>query len=288
MRVAIRRSVFASFLVSAGATFAAASTPVTSCGQELDVPGDYHLASDLGPCEGPGVVVTASDVRLDLGGHTLTGVSTAAGCAVPQIGVEVKDPATHVQVAGGTVTGFESGVSLTSSSRGRALRVLDNCGFGVIVAGASARVDTSVVTGSVDGIALCNAADALVTANDVFANSRYGVLISCGQGADDGNRIEGNILRENGLPVGDGGGVGVFSGAAHVIAGNHVHGNFVGVYLQTAEKTTVTDNVAYRNVSADLVDDAASCGSDVWTSNLFETDFVAGTPDGGPAAGCIR
>jgi parallel beta-helix repeat protein len=291
MRVSIVRSVLCSSLAVAAASLAspvpvAASTPVTACGQELDTAGDYHLVSDLGPCTGPGVVITASDVSLTLAGHTLSGVSSQAGCE-PQIGVDVRDPATNVRVAGGTVTGFADGVSLTAGSRASALRVLDNCGFGILVAGAGARVDTSLVSGSVDGIALCNASDALVTSNDVFGNSRYGVLVSCGLGADDGNQVVQNILRENGLPGGDGGGIGVFSGSDHHIAGNHLVDNFIGVYLLTTAGTTVEGNTAYRNAT-DLVDDAVDCGSDTWTSNLFETDFVAGVPDGGPAGGCIR
>lgn len=284
MHIHIRSVLFASLaLVSAAAVHA--STPVTVCGQEIPEPGDYHLVSDLGPCSGPGVVVTASDVRLTLGGHTLSGLGV---CGEPQIGVDVRNPVTNVRVAGGTVTGFADGVSLTSHSRATALRVLDNCGFGVLVAGEGARVDTSVVTGSVDGIALCNASDALVTANDVFANSRYGVLVSCGLGDDGGSEIVQNILRDNGLPAGDGGGIGVFSGSAQRVAGNHVSGNFVGINLLTASGTTVEENTVYGSLSADMVDDAANCGSNVWTSNLFDTDFVAGVPDGGPSAGCIR
>jgi parallel beta-helix repeat protein len=293
MRVSIGRSVLVSSLVVAGASLLspvsarAASTPVTACGQELDVPGDYHLVSDLGPCTGPGVVVTASDVRLTLAGHTLSGVSTAGGCAEPQIGVDVRNPATNVRVAGGTVTGFADGVSLTAGAHASGLRVLDNCGFGIMVAGDGARVDTSLVSGSVDGIALCNAWDALVTSNDVSGNSRYGVLMSCGLGDDNGNQVVQNILRENGLPGGDGGGIGVFSGSDHRIAGNHIIDNFIGVYLLTTAGTTVEGNTAYRNTT-DLVDDAVDCGSDTWTSNLFETDLVAGVPDGGPSGGCIH
>jgi parallel beta-helix repeat protein len=292
MRVSIGRSVLVSSLAFAAASLAspsparADSTPVTSCGQELDVAGDYHLVSDLGPCTGSGVVITASDVRLTLAGHTLSGVASPSGCE-PQIGVDIRNPATNVRVAGGTVTGFADGVSLTAGSHASALRVVDNCGFGIMVAGSGARVDTSLVSGSVDGIALCNASDALVTANDVFGNSRYGVLVSCGLGADNGNQIVQNILRENGLPGGDGGGIGVFSGSDHHIAGNHLVDNFIGVYLLTTAGTTVEGNTAYRNTT-DLVDDAVDCGSDTWTSNLFETDFVAGVPDGGPDGGCIR
>jgi parallel beta-helix repeat protein len=315
MRVSIGRSVLLSSLAVVGASSALAraqSTPVTSCGQEITLAGDYHLASDLGPCSGPGVVVTASDVRLTLAGHTLTGVSSQAGCTEPQIGVDVRNPATNVRVSGGTVTGFADGVSLTGGSRATALRVVDNCGFGIMVAGSGARVDTSLVSGSVDGIALCNASDALVTANEVFGHARYGVLVSCGLAGDDENRIVQNIVRDNGQPAGDGGGIGVFSGDRHVIAGNHLFGNFLGISVVTSAQTTVEDNTANGNAThgivlgsgavqttatgnaaflnglVDLQDDSAGCGSSAWVLNLFGTDVVAGLPDGGASSGCIR
>jgi parallel beta-helix repeat protein len=316
MRVSIGRSVLLSSLAVAGGTLVspaaarAQSTAVTYCGQELSEPGDYHLASDLGPCSGHGVVITASDVRLTLAGHTLSGLSDAGSCA-PQIGVDVRNPATNVRVGSGTVTGFADGVSLTGGSRASALRVLDNCGLGILVAGTGARVDTTLVSGSVDGIALCNATEALVTSNDILGNSHYGVLVSCGQGADDRNQILQNILRENGLPTGGGGGIGVFSGEEHRIAGNHVIDNFAGINVVTsagttiedntvngssdagivlttgAEQTTVSGNAAFQNGLVDLQDDSVDCGSNAWTLNLFETDVVAGLPDGGPGAGCI-
>ena len=313
MRVSMDRFVLVSSLALVGAALvspAAASTPVTSCGQELSEAGDYHLAADLGPCSGHGVVITASDVRLTLAGHTLSGLSDPGTCA-PQIGIDIRNPATNVRVGGGTVTGFESGVSLTGGSRASALRVVDNCGFGIMVAGTGARVDTSLVSGSVDGIALCNASEAVVTSNDVFGNSRYGVLVSCGLGDDDRSQIVQNILRENGLPGADGGGIGVFSGDLLRIAGNHIIDNLVGIDVVTsagatiedntvngnstvgivltsgAAETTVTGNTAFLNGLVDLQDDSVDCGSNSWSLDRFATDIVAGLPDGGEAVGCI-
>jgi parallel beta-helix repeat protein len=310
----MRVSILLSSLAVVGAALvspAAASTPVTACGQELDEAGDYHLAADLGPCSGHGVVITASDVHLTLAGHTLSGLSDAVTCA-PQIGIDIRNPATNVRVGGGTVAGFESGVSLTGGSRASALRVVDNCGFGILVAGTGARVDTSLVSGSVDGIALCNASEAVVTSNDVFGNSRYGVLVSCGLGDDDRNQIVQNILRENGQTGGDGGGIGVFTGDLLRIAGNHIVDNLVGINVLTsagsmiedntvngnasvgivltsgAADTTVTGNTAFLNGLVDLQDDSVECGSNSWSLDRFATDIVAGLPDGGPDAGCIR
>jgi parallel beta-helix repeat protein len=290
----------------------AASTPVTYCGEELTQPGDYHLEADLGPCSGHGVVITGSDVRLTLAGHTLSGLSDATACQ-PQIGIDIRNSASNARVGGGTVTGFESGVSLTGGARASALRVLDNCGFGILVAGEGVRVDTSVVSGSVDGIAICNAKQALVTSNEVFGNSRYGVLVSCGLGQDDDNHVVQNILHDNGMPTtGDGGGVGVFSGNRLRIAGNNVTGNFAGINVMTSASatiedntvntnatngivlgagaldTSVLDNAAFLNGLVDMQDDADACGSNTWTANRFVSDLVAGLPNGGPDVPCLQ
>jgi parallel beta-helix repeat protein len=292
-------------------TARAESTQVTYCGQELDQAGDYHLAQDLGPCTGHGVVITASDVRFTLAGHTITGLSS---CDMdnPQTGVDVRNPATGVRISGGTVTGFVDGISLTSGSRVTAMRVADNCFFGIIVNGTRGQVDTSIVSGSVDGVALCQAQDSVVTSNEIFGNSRYGVLMSCDIGANDHNTVAQNILRENGLPEGDGGGLGVFTGSGHRILGNAIGGNWLGLILLTTTGTEVSDNTvngnltegivltggaqgstvggntAYHNGRTDLQDDNPTCGTNTWTGNLFLTDIVAGAPDDGPDAGCIR
>jgi parallel beta-helix repeat protein len=301
-------------VASAPATAWAASRPVDHCGQELTQPGDYHLTQDIGPCTGHGVVITASDVRFTLAGHTIAGVSSAASCDMenPQTGVDVRSPATGVRVSGGTVTGFVDGISLSADSRVTAMRVVDNCFWGVIVTGAG-RVDTSVVSGSGnDGIALCQAQDALVTANEVVGSRRYGISMSCDVGANDRNRVVRNILRDNGAPGGDGGGIAVFTGNDHRIVGNAISENFLGIFLLTTTGSTVRDNTvnanrdggivltdgahgtvvrantAYSNTRVDLQDDNPGCGTNDWARDLFRTDIVAGAPDGGPSQGCIR
>jgi parallel beta-helix repeat protein len=320
MSLSVRGNVLsASFLVAAASvltpgTARAASTPVTQCGQELSQPGDYHLAQDLGPCTGPGVVITASNVRLTLAGHTLSGVSSQASCDLdhPQIGVDVRNPATGVRVSGGTVTGFVDGISLTGGSQVTAMKVADNCLFGVMVTGTGSQVDTSRVSGSDDGIVLCEAQRAVVTSNDVFGNARYGVLISCGVGANDRNHVVQNILRDNGLPAGDGGGIAVFTGNDHRIVGNAISGNWLGMMLLSTGQTVIRENTVngnlqqgivltdlahgnvvrantvYHNGQTDLQDDNAGCDGNTWRRNLFETDIVAGLPNGGPNAGCLR
>ncbi|HEX3542546.1 MAG TPA: hypothetical protein VHT75_19110, partial [Acidimicrobiales bacterium] len=54
----------------AGAPAAQAASTVV-CGQTITA--SVTLTADLGPCLGDGLVVTASNVTLNLNGHTITG-----------------------------------------------------------------------------------------------------------------------------------------------------------------------------------------------------------------------
>jgi parallel beta-helix repeat protein len=240
-----------------------ASTPVTQCGQVLAAPGHYHLAQDLGPCPGDGVLIAASNVRFTLAGHTLSGVSTQASCDLdnPQYGVSIATDARGVRVSGGTIRGFVDGiVHYGSRSRVTGMTVADNCLFGIVVSGTGNRVDTSRVTGSDDGIALCEAQQAVVEANEVFGNFRYAVILSCGDGSNQ-NRVVRNILHGNGLPAGDGGGVAIFNGSENRIVGNAVNGNWDGIWLSAATGTVVRDNTVNGNLSIGIAVSGSSPGN---------------------------
>ena len=104
---------------------AASASPigVSSC-QTLASPGAYALTSDLTAVDATCIEITASDVTLDLAGHTMTctgsgfegscqvpGAFTSHGVYVPPdlnlTGVVVKGP--------GTAKGFDNGVSIVGS-----------------------------------------------------------------------------------------------------------------------------------------------------------------------------
>lgn len=241
-----------------------ASTPVTQCGQVLDAPGNYHLAQDL-VCTGDGVVITASRVRLSLAGRTLSGVSTQASCDLdnPQYGITIGGGLSGVRVSGGTVRGFVDGIVLSSSSsRLTALTVADNCLFGMYVGGTGNRVDANRVSGSDDGIILCDAQQTVVASNEAFGNDRFGVILSCGNGSNQ-NRLVGNILHDNGLLSGAGGGLAIFAGDDNVILGNAVNGNFDGIRLSATNGTLVRDNTVNGNLSVGISVEAPSAGNTI-------------------------
>src|SRR4051794_35480523 len=102
-------------LACAGATIASADRQSIACGARLTK--DTRLATDLVDCPGPGLVIDADGIRLDLNGHTVDG--DGAG---DDVGIEI---AGHrdVTVTHGTVRGFAEGV-LVSRSRGIVVRRL--------------------------------------------------------------------------------------------------------------------------------------------------------------------
>jgi parallel beta-helix repeat protein len=223
------------------------STEVKTCGEVLDKPGDYHLAQDLGPCAGHGVLITASDVRFTLGGHTLSGVSTQESCDIdyPQTGITIIG-ASGVRVSGGTVRGFVDGIGhYGTNSVVAGMTVADNCVFGVLVQGTGNRVETSRVSGSDDGIALCESRDAVVTGNEAFGNFHLGVMLSCT--GTDHNHIVTNVMHDNGLPAG-GGGVAIYNGDWNEVLGNAITGNWDGIWLSATTQSVVRENTVNANL----------------------------------------
>lgn len=285
-----------------------AQTSVTTCGQTLSAAGQYVLASDL-DCSGSltnGVNITANKVVFHLAGHTLSSTDCDPTRAVAGIVVAGDS---GVQIEGGTVRGFNDGIDLAATkSRVNGMTVTSACVFGIAVSGVGNRIDTSVVMLSgLDGVGIGAASGTHIESNNISANARVGVDIS---NFSNNNFVENNIINSNGLISGQGG-VAIFNGTNNLIANNTLNNNFNGIEVESpgntiqantvngsagsgifvltvASPSVVQRNVALGNVGVDLSDDNTSCSGDTWKKNIFLTDLVAGSPDGGPKAGCIR
>ena len=83
-------------------TAAPAYASHVGCGSLITT--DTTLDSDVGPCAGDGLIVAADDVTLDLGGHTVSGAGTGPSVRVARH--------TDVEVTGGTIEGFHTGLVL--------------------------------------------------------------------------------------------------------------------------------------------------------------------------------
>jgi len=157
--------------LSAPAAVAApvAATPATlACG--ATIAQNTTLTHDLGPCPGDGLVVTSSNITVNLAGHTITGSHQVTSTpASEQVGIHL-EKASNVTVENGTVQYFDGGVAVEGGSANtvRAIFAHDNINRDLL-----ANVDPSQQP-------LCNYGDGILTDNS------------------DNNRIEGNRAVHNG------------------------------------------------------------------------------------------
>jgi parallel beta-helix repeat protein len=184
-----------------------------SCGDVITQ--DTTLDSDLVNCPGEGVVIGASDITLDLAGHTIDGTGPGAG------GNGVRNPgADNVTVTNGRIQQFQRGVSilgadanlltgltLTDSGSGVFLedasltQVLDNemrsSGTGVTIwrSGSFNVIRGNSISGATNGVLLVGIAFAPpidqteITDNDVFSTSVGIHVLDANNTQVSGNRV---------------------------------------------------------------------------------------------------
>lgn len=116
-------------LVIAGLALAQASpaqaAPVAlSCGANISA--NTTLAADLGPCPGTAINLVASNITLNLNGHTVTGPNLHNGDTPGIQGTSVSGDT----VENGTVTGFDTGVFFQTGDHNKVTRIYahDNIG----------------------------------------------------------------------------------------------------------------------------------------------------------------
>jgi hypothetical protein len=92
-------------------------TAITSLPATISASGVYCLTSDLGTNTAGGfaITITADDVTLDLGGHSLSGL--AGGTTTNAYGIYALDHK-NITIRNGTVRGFAKGIDLDDSGGG--------------------------------------------------------------------------------------------------------------------------------------------------------------------------
>ena len=152
-------------LVSSGSARAATQITGTTI---ITQPGEYHVTADFTGC----VDIQASNVHLNLGGHTIAG---PAGCFA---GVTIDIGATNVHVNHGTVTGgFEVGVFLAQGANNNHVNNIQstNNEFGIFVSP--------------------NSNNNLINGNTASNNGTAGIAVFV---IAQGNLIVGNTAQNNG------------------------------------------------------------------------------------------
>jgi parallel beta-helix repeat protein len=268
---------------------ASADTTVT-CGDTISAPGDYFLAGD---CFGAGITITASDVTLDLNGHTMTGLESGVGVLVDDSAGAIA----HVAITGpGTITIYRIGVQLGSGGAGvsdssvSGLTANHNDFDGILLLGASGNTvaDNTASHNSAFGISLGRASGNTVADNTATNNIAGGIAVfpgASGNTIDDntatnnisdgivlftaatGNTVDDNTTNTNGDV-----GIFLFGASGNTVADNTAsHNGNVGIFLfGGGTGNTIDDNTALGNAVFDLFDgNVPGCDSNTWTDNTF-------------------
>jgi parallel beta-helix repeat protein len=193
---------------------AAAVTPVAACADLTKAGETYVLTADISASPAPECFrVLADRITLDLAGHTITGDASTSGVAVWDTSVA----RTSTVVKNGSVTNFDFGIFLNSSSRStiRGVTASDN-GTAITIGGPNSLVKDCTVQG--------NGSHGIVTGNGVQVEN-------CVIGGDGDNTN---------------GGFGVLGGQRTLVTRNTVSGNGLGGILVGAN-STVTHNTSNEN-----------------------------------------
>jgi nitrous oxidase accessory protein NosD len=174
-----RRAVALAPLVAgaiAASAWAALPTSAWAASDELTcgtvVTTDVRLRADLVACPGPGLVVGAPDITIDLGGHTLGGSGA---------GVGIENPGEHdgITIRRGTVRDFTIGIDLLATDGGRVDRVTITDNSVGIVVQRSAGVELDRITAtdnSFSGIEVNFSEDTTVRRSTVSGSGHGGII----------------------------------------------------------------------------------------------------------------
>ena len=185
---AVVPAIAAAALLTIGAGSALAKKPLpVACGQVIT--HNFHLRNDLVDCPGPGLVIGANHIRVDLGGHTVDGVNAGDG-------IDNTGGFDNVIVRHGTVQQFQQGVHLVNASRNRLDRLTVQQTFRGIEVESSdhTRIVHNRVTANFDGIHLIGSDTNRIAYNNVFGNTASAIVLITGS---DGNKVVHNKTHDN-------------------------------------------------------------------------------------------
>ena len=237
----MHRALIIALAVGVLLSFAAENVFATHVGCGDLVTTDVRLDSDLVGCPGPGLVVGADDITIDLRGHTIAGADLA--------GAGVDDTGQHdrLVIENGTITGFYDGVFLKQSS-GSAVRRLEIShvfqGVELLDSPENAVERNSISDATSGGISVEGESDR----NRVEKNSvsRAGAGVQLSPAVQPTRTPDDNLIVKNELAPG---GIGVaFGGTAlrNRVERNVFHDNATGVFALDADGNVIERNDVIR------------------------------------------
>jgi parallel beta-helix repeat protein len=151
-------------LLSGGVALAEKSVAISECGTTIAEPGHYKLMNDLVDCAVDGVVITASDIVLDLNGHSIS--CDTQGGLVRLGGVVVWSPdwvkISNVTVRNGHVSDCSDGIVLVFTENSRVKNI-------------SAEGNLAWEGASGTGITVWYSENARITKNHTYDNEQQGI-----------------------------------------------------------------------------------------------------------------
>ncbi len=254
--------------------------------------GSYTVTANLTPAAGANcIVVSAPGVTINLNHFTLTGTGAA-------VGINIGSAAVGAHIAGGTITGFATGIiDSASSALMEGLTIRANTGNGVTMktANGSVLASSSITGNGVNGVYLLNTRYGTVEYNTQISGNGtsgagYGVWIQNNNATATlsyDNIVAGNNFGSGGQQLASVwvgisanapltcGTTGAPSTGNVIVDNQNINGNaVVGIGLQctTATNNSITDNRAVTgNASFDLFDGNTTCDGNTWLADTFGT-----------------
>jgi parallel beta-helix repeat protein len=234
--------VLPALLLAAGAALAGPPQAVTECETYITEPGKYYLANDLVECEDVGVLILASDVTLDLKGHTVSCADNGARTGGVVAGLYL--PVSNVTVRNGGVTGCADGILLAWA---------ENSNITKMTSWDNRLWDGP---GSGTGITVWYTENSLITHNVVYGNPNEGI----GHWDSSGNLFKHNTAYNNFM--------GIWSNRADnsEFSCNTAWGNAAGIVLAPQ----ADGNLVRGNLSSYNFYDGISVVGFAWYGFLYE------------------
>jgi hypothetical protein len=227
------------------------------CGAVLRT--DTTLTADVTGCQGTGLVIGAPGITVDLGGHTVSGLSNQGGDP-GQVGIDDSTGFDGVTIRNGSIESFGRGgvwLAGVDDARVEGLQIELSREFGVLVDGGARDTvtDNHLLFPGTSGIVVRGAAAAssrnAITGNRLESLTTAGITLEDGRIAGttiDGNDVTGALADEHW-----GGGIIVGRDDAVVtgtrVRANAVHFNFDrGIFVGAGSSgTTITANTLTDN-----------------------------------------
>ncbi len=217
-----------------------AAHAAVGCGQSIT--SSMTLDHDLNCPTSDGIIVNASNVVLDLGGHTITGGATSGG---GRRGVGVSFDRHNVVVKNGVVRGFDQGVRLSGRADATITgMVLDANGSGIHTEtdSAGSRIVGNSIVNTIQFSGIQMGGNGHVVENNDFNNvASTGVFLS-------GNN---NVIRNNRLN--GAGASAIVIGAFPSNPGPFVNNQIIGNQVAGSSRTFTSSSISLNNGSGTVI-----------------------------------